>query len=294
MQEITVDYTDCTKTTASGCELSFNVPKTIKGPVAVYYRLTNFYQNNRMYAMSKSDAQLKGEAITDPSLLQECAPLAKTENENIIYPCGLIANSFFTDEFVDLQSKDGIRKIEISSKGIAWPGDSELYRMTQYTAADLDKIRAPPAWHNSKFMDVEVDAEGKYTAFPNLAVNERFQNWMKISGLPTFRKLYGRIMGDLEAGDYKVIAKGAYNVKGYKGTKSFVISSTNWAGGKNDALGLGFIAVGGLLLLLGLIFLVMFMMAPRKVGDVSYLSWYAENSGDPLAEAPIHEDVIDN
>ena len=280
MVEVTVPYTNCEKVDGT-CTIEFTVPKgkDMKAPIAVYYRLTNFYQNNRLYAMSKSDAQLKGAAILDPALLKECAPLDQKDG-NVYYPCGLIANSYFTDEFTLLGQDNRI--IDINAQQIAWPGDKDLYGETQYTADDLNKVLPPPAWAAAGIMGITAD--GKYEKFPNLAENERFQNWMKISGLPTFRKLYGRVFEDLKAGEiYKVVIKDTYNVDGYKGTKSFVISTTNWAGGKNDSLGIGFIIVGGLLLLLGLIFLVMFMMAPRKVGDVSYLSWYAENSGDPLA-----------
>lgn len=79
----------------------------------MYYRLTNFYQNNRKYVKSFDLNQLKGEAITDPSgLAPECDPL-RTNSEEIvfdrpsgkvtvpkgsavIYPCGLIANSIFS------------------------------------------------------------------------------------------------------------------------------------------------------------------------------------------------------
>lgn len=263
------------------CELEMNVAKTMTGPVAVYYRLTNFYQNNRLYAKSKSEGQLRGEAL-GISELQDCDPLIAdpNNNNNIYYPCGLVANSFFSDEFFDFKNGKG-EIIPISSEQISWPGDSNLYKSSQY---DLSKVKVapPPAWKDRPDLDLE---DGVYKTLPDLAADGRFQNWMKISGLPTFRKLYGRlIVKELEPGTYTVTIKDKYPVSGYQGTKSFVISTTNWAGGKNDSLGIGFIAVGGLLLVLGLIFLIMFMMAPRKVGDVSYLSWYSENSGDPLSE----------
>ena len=258
--------------------MEFDLKHDIEAPVAVYYRLTNFYQNNRLYAMSKSEAQLKGDAVNDPKLLSECAPLDKNIEGKIYYPCGLIANSYFSDVF-ELENVQKGKVYEISPKSIAWPGDSVLYGKTNYE--DVENILPPIAWQKSKIMG--VNDNGKYEQFPDLSTNERFQNWMKISGLPTFRKLYGRVNERLEAGKYKLTITGNYDVSSYKGTKSFVVSSTNWAGGKNDSLGVGFIIVGGLLLVLGLIFLIMFMMAPRKVGDVSYLSWYAENSGDPLA-----------
>lgn len=256
----------------------FNVAKEMKSPVAVYYRLTNFYQNNRLYAKSRSDAQLRGEALT-AGALADCDPLVNDLEGRVYYPCGLVANSYFTDTFT-ISKKDSVEQIEISAQNIAWPGDEKLYGKSAYS--DASKIAFPPSWKDRT--DINIDKEnGVYNELPDLSKDQRFQNWMKISGLPTFRKLYGRIERGLEKGTYVVKVKGDYEVSNYQGTKSFVISTTNWAGGKNDSLGIGFISVGAVLLVLGLVFLVMFMMAPRKVGDVSYLSWYSENSGDPLA-----------
>ena len=266
------------KTADNECQIQFQVTKPMKAPVAVYYRLSNFYQNNRLYAKSRSDAQLRGEALSK-SELKDCDPLISDPNGNVYYPCGLVANSYFSDSFSSLKNDKG-KVYDISSEKIAWPGDEKLYGVSNY---DLSKtpIAVPPSWANRE--DIEAE-NGLYKKLPNLAKDERFQNWMKISGLPTFRKLYGRVIAaDLEEGLYTVTVKDNYEVSGYQGTKSFVISTTNWAGGKNDSLGIGFLAVGGLMLVLGLVFLIMFMMAPRKVGDVSYLSWYSENSGDPLA-----------
>ncbi len=293
-----MDYSDCAKSgnafektpggffmrkpSENACELQFEVEDDMKGPVAVYYRLSNFYQNNRLYAKSVSSSQLKGSAITDKDLLWECDPLVTDTSGKIYYPCGLVANSFFTDTFTMAKDDESV-DITISSTGITWPGDENLYKKSEYT---LDQVVPPMMWQNlENYPELNIK-DGKYDGeVPDLSKNENFQNWMKISGLPTFRKLYGRLVtsgGVLKSGTYTIKIKDNYAVTGYKGTKSFVISTTNWAGGKNDALGFGFIAVGGLLLCLGLLFLVMFMMAPRKVGDVSYLSWYSENSGDPL------------
>lgn len=77
------------------CTIQFKVEETIKAPVFLYYRLTNFYQNHRRYVKSLSAKQLKGEAIYSEDDLQDCAPLNGNGNGLIYYPCGLIANSLF-------------------------------------------------------------------------------------------------------------------------------------------------------------------------------------------------------
>ena len=64
----------------------------MKGPVFVYYELTNFYQNHRRYVKSRSDAQLRGE---EPTTTASCEPLRSVERNGSSYtpnPCGLIAN----------------------------------------------------------------------------------------------------------------------------------------------------------------------------------------------------------
>ncbi len=77
------------------CTIVFPVEETMKAPVFLYYRLTNFYQNHRRYVKSLSAPQLKGVDVAKNSL-GDCAPLIGPDNSDLIYyPCGLIANSFF-------------------------------------------------------------------------------------------------------------------------------------------------------------------------------------------------------
>lgn len=108
----------------------------------------------------------------------------------------------------------------------------------------------PPNWA-AKYPD-------GYTEFPDLAADEHLQVWMRTAGLPTFRKLFFR-------NDQETMAKGTYRIEAYmsesytsrsltkadrkadhlssvppdypvkqfSGTKSIVISTVSWIGGKN-------------------------------------------------------------
>jgi hypothetical protein len=113
MGETTVDVSS-----TQGCRtrLSFTLDKGISGPVYMYYRLTNFYQNYRLFAESRDDTQLMGETVT-MSGISYCDPWdsagrfrdiddrstdpatsgAPTYGSMMYAPCGAIAWAMFND-----------------------------------------------------------------------------------------------------------------------------------------------------------------------------------------------------
>jgi hypothetical protein len=119
---------------------------------------------------------------------------------------------------------------------------------------------------------------------PDLKADEHFQVWMRTAGLPSFRKLYGRVMDPIPGGVYTVSIESSkfkpqrdFNVQSYKGTKSVVISTTSWIGGKNVFLGIAYITVGAISLFSGFAFLLKHLLYPRRLGDHQYLSWNKSN-----------------
>lgn len=62
----------------AGCRArpTFTVATKIEGPVYMYYRLVNFYQNYRLYAKSLNDNQLQGVYESDRSNLEDCWPFS--------------------------------------------------------------------------------------------------------------------------------------------------------------------------------------------------------------------------
>mmetsp|Transcript_11802 Transcript_11802/g.19231 ORF Transcript_11802/g.19231 Transcript_11802/m.19231 type:complete len:494 (+) Transcript_11802:288-1769(+) len=107
--------------------------------------------------------------------------------------------------------------------------------------------------------------------------NERFVVWMRTAGLPTFRKLYGRLAapsGGFKKGDkvsFTVVPN--FLVQSIGGAKSLVLGTTSPLGGKNDILGIAYMTVGGTCLFLALIFFIKMRVHPRKLGDPQYLHW---------------------
>lgn len=186
------------------CTLLFDIPNDIGPPVLLYYRLTNFYQNHRRYVKSLYTDQLKGQSISNGTIsTSSCDPLKLAPNGKAYYPCGLIANSLFNDTIrspVALNSNEGVdgtKTYNMSSKGIAWSSDAQLYSKTAYTR---DQVMPPPNWEK-RYPD-------GYTAendIPDLSKYEEFQVWMRTAGLPTFSKLALRNDNDvMRAGTYQI------------------------------------------------------------------------------------------
>lgn len=67
---------------------------------------------------------------------------------------------------------------------------------------------------------------------------------MRTAGLPTFRKLWGRIETKLEKGTYTFEIENNYNPQMFAGAKNIVLSTSGPFGGKNMFLSIGFIVVG--------------------------------------------------
>ena len=104
--------------------------------------------------------------------------------------------------------------------------------------------------------------------------DEHFIVWMRTAGLPTFRKLYGRLNYNLKKGTqliFKITAN--YEVGSFNGQKTLVISTVGQFGGKNPFLGIAYVVVGAISLLLGALFGLKHFLNPRKFADTSKLHW---------------------
>jgi len=290
VKEIILDYTDCKKGSSATlpvatwaydqqerkCTMKFELDN-FKKPVYLYYRLTNFYQNHRDYFKSYDAKQYKSEKplSLDEMKKSTCNPLAVNGTKQI-YPCGLVANSFFSDEIVNSQivNLENDSTYVFTEKGISWSSDKDKFKNMQVTDEELKSIVPPPNWQK----DFPQYKDG-YTRenFPKLADMERFQVWMRVAGLPNFRKLYGQNKDmNIVKGNYTIEVIDRFDVDSFGGTKSIIISNVSAFGGKNPFLGIGYIVVGTISLILGLIFLIKNMINPRKLGDTSYLSYKTE------------------
>ena len=207
-------------------------------------------------------------------------------------------------------SENATDSYQFSEQGIAWPGEAKKY--TNSPDYNLDEIVPPPNWAAQFPNGYTTDQPP-----PDLRSNEHFQNWMRTAGLPTFTKLYGRNDGDkLLKGRYQLnVTMSAsaesscrlvsaqsdlffsdFPVRSYSGTKSIVITTVSWMGGKNPFLGWAYVAAAGLFVLLAVAGTIRHLLKPRcpfphpvlaivhsralttfsirrRLGDMSLLSW---------------------
>jgi hypothetical protein len=156
--------------------------------------------------------------------------------------------------------------IDWTNKGIAWDSDVK----TKFKARSIN---------NGTETNI-VSQNGVNVTLPAVNVEE-FIVWMRVAGLPTFKKLNRIINQNLVAGDViEVTIENNYDVETFSGTKSIVFSTTTWLGGKNDFLGYAYIAVGLTCLALAALFLFKHMRSPRALGDLEYFKY-----GDDKVEA---------
>lgn len=199
----------------------------------MYYQIDNLFQNHRRYVNSRSDEQLRGNKLSVNDIKMACDPIVTNDDLGLnfsvngnklvgsepAHPCGLIAQSFFTDNFT-LSDIGETTPIEIRSESIAWSTDvSTLFK------------NGPEDWESYQWTNI---------------TDERFITWMRVAGMKNFKKPYGIIHENMDAGKYRLKIMNNYSVKSFDGTKRFFMSTTNSYGGRNEFLAICYLVVGGL------------------------------------------------
>lgn len=250
VKSISKRYDDICPNVGTECSLSFNIEHDMDEPIMIYYQLEGFYQNSRRYVKSKSINQLKGENVKGKDLEDECDPVYTNSemalnssisisgnplvgNEAAI-PCGLMAKTFFNDSYINWKVNNA--PFDVDESNIAFAKDKKIFN----NPGDQSK-----AW-----LDL---------------TNEHFLVWMRPSGLPNFKKLWGRIRQDLKKGDkLELTVKNNYDVSIYQGKKNLILSTSTVFGGKNKFLGLSYIIVGVISIILAIVFPIYYGIQQRK------------------------------
>ena len=199
------------------CEVFFEIKDNLKSPIYFYYKLDNFYSNHIDYVKSKNYNQLRGEEVSEKKVEHSCKYMSRNkdhfktnneseivsyrniimDNDSILNPCGLIANSIFNDYF-ELYDSNG-NKINIIEKKIANEMDLKIYK---------NNINS----EYNQWFDKE---------------NEHFMVWMNMELFPNFIKKWGYINNDLPKGKYKMIIENKWGKDKWNVKKYFILAKVN-------------------------------------------------------------------
>ena len=240
-----VDYTDCNINLY--CNKKITIEDDIDAPVFIYYQLDGFYQNARRYIRSKEIDQLTGDDIKKHDNCEPAEknkdmgfPVNKTaldgsdlDDNSFAVPCGLMAKTFFNDSYT---FKIGDENLKVDETNIAFEKDKKIY-------------------------DKNPDKSRQWTDM----TDEHFLVWMRPSGLPNPRKLWGRINRDLKKGEIiDVTINNKYYVSHYRGKKKLVLRNATKFGGKNKFLGISYLVVGILSILCAIFFPIGYKFQMQK------------------------------
>ncbi|CAD6191359.1 unnamed protein product [Caenorhabditis auriculariae] len=267
VEEKRIDYTDCN----SVCSITFQLDEDYTGDVYLYYYLENFYQNHRRYVKSRSDRQYLGNL----NEVGDCDPFDKDKATGLpIAPCGAIANSIFNDTFEIYYTPPNMieQRVPTTVDGVLWDVDNDR------------KFKNPPIPEGKK---LSVMLFAGTVPPPNWKIrpceNGGFKNvdfivWMRTAALPNFRKLWRLVSrtdsftNGLPRGQYRLKIDNNYPVKSFGGRKEFIISTTSWAGGKNNFLGIAYLVVGSLAIVLGVVFIIIHIKFGHSMNELSNVS----------------------
>ena len=227
------------------CELSLSIPETMKKPIFIYYQINDLRQNHRFYMDNKSDKQLKGEEVSKEDLEKsnDCDGALynkdfdfldpdKYPEDDVAFPCGLIAKSFFRDNFTLWQMSG--KEINVTTEEIANKKDRD----------DLSNV----GLKDSQWLDV---------------TDEHFIIWKRIAPFENPRKLWGKIEGDDISSGSSVIV--TIDDKNYHSFEKYIILSTrNVFGGKSSFLGILYIVFGAVCLISAVIFINVYNYFHKK------------------------------
>jgi hypothetical protein len=229
--------------------ISILINHTVPAPVYVFYALTEFYQNERRYMQSFDSNQLSGYETTYAQNKQKCKFYYGAE-ENPTFPCGLQAHSMFNDTFTVMNSD-----LQLDSNNIAWRTDKTF---------KYGNPKAYPGFCNATAKNCLYDEYPSIITKEEGLLNEHFLVWMRLAGLPNFRKPYAKIDKDLVEGTILTVeVQNNFPVNSFGGTKSLVLSSASWVGGKNAFLGGSMLGSGSIIVIIAICISVKETIYPR-------------------------------
>lgn len=264
------DPTDTSEESGT-CQIRFTTPQEITSDFYVNYMLENFAANHRRYVLSFSEDQIRGRRASYADIHENaginCKVLGRDSDDNMIYPCGLIANSMFNDSFpfqlTNVQNPSN--NYSLTNKGINWHTDRERFGRTHYNHTE---VVPPPYWRS-------VYPNGyNETNMPDVNNWEEFQNWMRPAAFDKFAKLIRRNENDsLPAGQYQLDIGLHWPVAHFDGKKAVYMTHGSSIGSRNYSLGVVYLIGGCICAAFAIVLLGFWLLSGRKIADPKYLSW---------------------
>ena len=226
------------------CDFPLSIPETMKKPIMIYYQINDLRQNHRFYMENKSDKQLKGEEVSKGDLEKsnDCEGALYNKDfslnaqrypeDEVAFPCGLIAKSFFRDNFTLWQMSG--KEINVTTKEITYKKDRD----------DLSNV----GMKDNQWLDV---------------TDEHFIIWKRIAPFESPRKLWGKIEGDdINSGSTVTVTIDDNTYSNFE--KYIILSTRNVFGGKSSFLGILYIVFGAVCLISAVIFINVYNYFHKK------------------------------
>ncbi|CDR95770.1 CDC50 domain containing protein,putative [Babesia bigemina] len=178
---------------ASACP---KLASPLKGNYGFYYKLAGYYQNHKDYRRSIDYNQLFGNVTDRVSDLANCGTYMTDTDGKILYPCGAVARTVFTDRYELFSDKalqtaielDESRDAICNKRGVHTlfrnPSASQVRQYHSSVSFWLQK----PSMRRALNMDKPNVGEG--------VENSHFINWVEPASTSTVRKLYGVFKAD--------------------------------------------------------------------------------------------------
>lgn len=240
------DNLDCPED-GNPCSKRVEITKNMTAPIYFSYELVNFWQSHRVYLNSRSDYQLEGSVLN--TLV--CDP-SSTLNGKVIYPCGLLPQSVFTDRFFIDVERNGVNQslCQPSScprheDNITWDDYWNLYeesgtweQIGTWGGLADSKYKTPNVFPSSELYTRDspfLNGTNLHLPYPN---NSDLIVWLRTAVKPTFKKPFRVIRDyDLMKGDILYVNIFQYFNPGVEGEKHFSIETSPGFGPKTALLG---------------------------------------------------------
>jgi hypothetical protein len=231
--------------TEANCSVDLAVGSDLVGPLVLYYRLTNFYQNHRRYVTSRAADQLRGDYVSGAAL-DTCDPIRDNGTGALLVPCGLAAVSFFNDSF------DVTPSLPLNDSEIAW-------------AADRRSLFGSP---NKRYEEEGADFWLNQSGVEGGQTNEHFIVWMRLAALSNIVKVYKRCDNcTVAAGNYTVQIANKYPVDSFNGEKWVGIREEHIFGARNKFFEILCWVLGAVWFTVDIALIILHVAKPRQPGD---------------------------